>query len=270
VGIIPDPSGPQPAARSRQRLVIAGSDKRGTIFGIYDLSEQIGVSPWYWWADVPVQHRTRSTSGRRTAARRARGQVSRHFLNDEAPALSGWVKEKYGTYNHQFYEKVFELMLRLKANYLWPAMWGNAFNEDDPLNPQIADDVRHCHGHIAPRAHAARPAGMETARYRALGLLQESSNSPEVLGEGIKRNKNYESIITLGMRGDGDLPMAGSGGQHRAAGADCGRSAQDYCRAGQSESGAVPQDWALYKEVQGILRQRNARARRRDPALVRR
>ena len=62
------------------------------------------------------------------------------FLNDEAPALSGWAKEKFGGFNHQFYEKVFELLLRLKANYLWPAMWDNAFNEDDPLNPKLADE----------------------------------------------------------------------------------------------------------------------------------
>ena len=122
-------------------LVIAGSDKRGTIYGIYDLSEQIGVSPWYFWADVPVVHKDAlfvkaGIYGEGEPAVKYRGI----FLNDEAPALSGWVKEKYGTYNHQFYEKVFELILRLKGNYLWPAMWDNAFNEDDPLNPRIADE----------------------------------------------------------------------------------------------------------------------------------
>ena len=128
---------PRPLPGVANGLIIAGSDKRGTIYGIYDLSEQIGVSPWYWWADVPVQHRDalfvkpgRYVQG--PPAVKYRGI----FLNDEAPALSGWVKEKFGNYNHQFYEKVFELLLRLKANYLWPAMWNNAFNEDDPLNPQ--------------------------------------------------------------------------------------------------------------------------------------
>ena len=122
-------------------LVIAGSDKRGTIYGIYDLSEQIGVSPWYWWADVPVRRREAvyvkpGTVVEGPPAVKYRGI----FLNDEAPALSGWVKEKFGTYNHAFYEKVFELLLRLKGNYLWPAMWDNAFNEDDPLNPKLADE----------------------------------------------------------------------------------------------------------------------------------
>ena len=78
-------------------LVIAGSDKRGTIYGIYDLSEQIGVSPWYWWADVPVVHKDAlfvkaGKYGEGEPAVKYRGI----FLNDEAPALSGWVKEKYG------------------------------------------------------------------------------------------------------------------------------------------------------------------------------
>src|ERR1035441_7674892 len=116
-------------------LVIAGSDKRGTIYGIYDLSEEIGVSPWYFWADVPVVHKDALFV---KAGKYSEGEPAVKyrgiFLNDEAPALSGWVKEKYGNFNHRFYEKVFELILRLKGNYLWPAMWGNAFNEDDPLN----------------------------------------------------------------------------------------------------------------------------------------
>jgi hypothetical protein len=122
-------------------LVIAGSDKRGTIYAVYDLSEQIGVSPWYWWADVPVPPRAQLfvRPGRyvqNEPAVKYRGI----FINDEAPALTGWVQEKFGGYNHQFYTKVFELLLRMRANYLWPAMWGSAFGDDDPLNPKLADE----------------------------------------------------------------------------------------------------------------------------------
>ncbi|RMY90177.1 hypothetical protein D0862_10036 [Hortaea werneckii] len=129
-------------------LVIAGSDKRGAIYGIYTLSEQIGVSPWHWWADVLP---------RRQEAVFAPYQTTQHgepsvkyrgiFLNDEAPSLTGWVLEKCGKYNSQFYEKVFELLLRLKANYMWPAMWpgypnpGASFFTDDPLNQRLADEM---------------------------------------------------------------------------------------------------------------------------------
>ncbi len=122
-------------------LIIAGSDKRGTIYGMYDVSAAIGVSPWTWWADVPVHHRPSmyvlpGAHSDGQPAVKYRGI----FLNDEAPALTGWAKEKFGGINHKFYEKVFELILRLKGNYLWPAMWGNAFNDDDKVDPQLADD----------------------------------------------------------------------------------------------------------------------------------
>lgn len=109
------------------QLVIAGSDRRGTVYGIYELSRQIGVSPWYDWADVPIAHHDRLfvnkgvyTDGE--PAVRYRGL----FLNDEAPCLTTWVKNTYGTNygDHRFYSRVFELILRLKGNYLWPAMWG--------------------------------------------------------------------------------------------------------------------------------------------------
>ena len=147
-----------------QALVIAGSDKRGTIYGIYEISEQIGVSPWYWWADVPAQHHDdlfikAGTYVQGPPAVKYRGI----FINDEAPCLGGWAKEKFGGVNSKMYTHMFELILRLRGNYLWPAMWGNAFNEDDPLNPEARRRVRHRHGHLASRADDARPAGMDNA-----------------------------------------------------------------------------------------------------------
>src|SRR5262249_39092180 len=122
---------PNPFPGIESALVIAGSDKRGTIFGIYDLSEQMGVSPWYCWADVPIEHEESlfvkaGVYVQGPPAVKYRGI----FLNDEAPSLTGWVNEKFGGYNSKFYVKVFELLLRLKGNYLWPAMWNSAFNDD--------------------------------------------------------------------------------------------------------------------------------------------
>jgi hypothetical protein len=103
----------------QRALVIAGSDKRGTIYGIYELSEQIGVSPWYWWADVPPAQRKAIYALAGTAVQDAPVvQYRGIFLNDEAPALTGWAKERYGGYNHKFYTKVFELILRLRGIYL--------------------------------------------------------------------------------------------------------------------------------------------------------
>jgi hypothetical protein len=245
---------PKPLPGVEIALIIAGSDKRGTIYGIYDLSEQMGVSPWYWWADVPVAHKDTLfvNAGKYIQgppAVRYRGI----FLNDEAPALAGWAHEKFGNLNHQVYEKVFELLLRLKANYLWPAMWNNAFNEDDPLNPKLADEYGIVMGtsHHEPMLRAQQ----EWKRH-GTGPWNYATNS-DVLRqfwmEGAERNKNYESILTIGMRGDGDLPMVEGGDMAANVNlleqivADQRKIIADHVNPDVS---AVPQLWALYKEVQ--------------------
>lgn len=203
----------------RQALVICGSDKRGTIYGIYDLSEQIGVSPWYWWADVPPEHHDQLFV---KAGKYVQGPPSVKyrgiFLNDEAPDLSGWVHEQYGAvpgkpwisnYGRGFYTNLFELLLRLRANYLWPAMWGNAFNEDDPENPRLADEYGIVMGtsHQEPMLRAQqewdRGPGTKYGRWNWNDINQR----PPLIQfwrDGIRRNKNYESILTLGLRAEND------------------------------------------------------------------
>src|SRR5690606_222387 len=107
-------------------LVVAGSDKRGTIFGMYELSRQIGVSPWHWWADVPPR-KAKSLyvlPGRHVDQPKVKYRGI--FINDEEPALGGWSREKFGGVNSKMYAHMFELILRLKGNYLWPAMWGKS------------------------------------------------------------------------------------------------------------------------------------------------
>jgi Glycosyl hydrolase family 115/Gylcosyl hydrolase family 115 C-terminal domain len=231
-------------------LVIVGSDKRGTIYGIYDLSEQIGVSPWYWWADVPV-HRHDVLYVKAGVHTQGPPKVKYRgiFLNDEAPSLSGWVKSKYGNYNHEFYTKVFELLLRLKGNYLWPAMWNNAFNEDDPLNPKLADEYGIVMGtsHHEPMLRAQQ----EWKRH-GTGPWDYTKNAAvlnEFWTQGIERNKDYESIVTLGMRGDGDMPMSESANVELLE--DIVQHQRGILAANWNKDlTQVPQLWALYKEVQ--------------------
>ncbi len=231
-------------------LVITGSDKRGTIYGIYDLSSQIGVSPWYWWADVPVVHKSdlyvmpgHHTQGE--PAVKYRGI----FINDEAPALSGWVHEKFGNFNHQFYEKVFELILRLKGNYLWPAMWGNAFNDDDTLNPVLANEYGIVMGtsHHEPMMRSQQ----EWKRY-GNGPWNYQTNSDTLnkfWKQGIINMDSHESIVTIGMRGDGDMPMSDTSNIAllEKIVADQRKIIEEVTGKPASET---PQDWALYKEVQ--------------------
>lgn len=241
---------PKPMPGVSSALVIAGSDKRGTIYGIYDLSEQIGVSPWYWWADVPVQHKDALYV---KAGKYVQGPPAVKyrgiFLNDEAPALSGWVHEKFGDYNQKFYTKVFELILRLKGNYLWPAMWGSAFNEDDPDNPRLADE----YGIVMGTSHHEPMLRAQQEWKRHGEGPWDYSKNPDVLQkfwtEGIERNKNYESIITLAMRGDGDMPMS-EGANIELLEKIVADQRKIIAEHVNSDLTKVPQDWALYKEVQ--------------------
>ncbi len=233
-------------------LVIAGSDKRGTIYGMYDLSSAIGVSPWTWWADVPVAHRASLfIDGTRFASGEPAVKYRGIFLNDEAPALAGMVHEKFGDFNHQFYERVFELVLRLKGNYLWPAMWGNAFNDDDKSNPVLADEYGVVMGtsHHEPMLRAQQ----EWKRYGS-GAWDYGLNDSTLRAfwaDGIRHMGTHESIVTIGMRGDGDKPMTTNGESNVSL---LERVVQDQrsiiAKVTGKDASKTPQLWALYKEVQ--------------------
>jgi hypothetical protein len=231
-------------------LVIAGSDKRGTIYGIYEVSEQIGVSPWYWWADVPPKRRQAIYASAPARVNDAPAvQYRGIFLNDEAPALTGWAKQHYGGYNHQFYEKVFELLLRLRGNYLWPAMWDAAFFDDDKLNGVRAEEygvvIGTSHHEPMMRAHK------EWDRY-GKGAWDYGKNET-VLKDfwrgGLRASRGTEKVVTLGMRGDGDEPMS-----EESNVALLERIVKDQreiiAQQINPDMSKVPQVWALYKEVQ--------------------
>jgi Glycosyl hydrolase family 115/Gylcosyl hydrolase family 115 C-terminal domain len=231
-------------------LVIAGSDKRATIYGIYDLSVQIGVSPWNWWADVPIKEQKtlyiipgRYSDGE--PAIKYRGI----FINDEAPAFSGWTREKFGGVNHKVYEKMFELILRLKGNYLWPAMWGNAFNDDDKLDPVLADEYGIVMGtsHHEPMDRAQQ----EWKRY-GTGAWNYETNSTvlkDFWKKGIENMGNKETIVTVGMRGDGDMPMT-EGSNIALLEKIVSDQRSILAETTGKDVTQIPQMWALYKEVQ--------------------
>lgn len=230
-------------------LVIIGSDRRGTAYGVLELSKQLGVSPWYWWADVPVKKKTNLYVDLNSSITDAPKVKYRGiFINDEAPALSNWSREKFGGFNHKFYSKVFELMLRLKANYLWPAMWGNAFYDDDPQNIQVADEygivIGTSHHEPLMRAHD------EWKRY-GKGKWNYDSNAVALQAfwrKGMQRATN-EKIVSIGMRGDGDEPMT-----RETATTLLERIVKDQRDIIATVTGKpateTPQLWALYKEVQ--------------------
>ena len=231
-------------------LIIAGSDKRGTIFGMFELSEKMGVSPWYWWADAPIICRKNiyvkggiHTMGEPKVTYRG------IFLNDEDPALGGWAREKFGGLNHAFYEKVFELILRLKGNFLWPAMWGKSLWDDDPLSAPLADEM----GIVLATSHhePLMRAHVEWDRYGE-GAWNYETNSQELRKfwrEGMERTKGQEKVVTLAMRGDGDEAMSEGTNIELLE-----KIVKDQREIIADVTGKpieeTPQVWALYKEVQ--------------------
>jgi len=247
----------QPIPGVDRALVIAGGNKRGTIYGMFDLSAQIGVSPWHWWADVPVE---RKETLYVDAGRHVQGPPAVKyrgiFLNDEGWALTPWVKEKFGDYNSKFYAKVFELLLRLKGNYLWPAMWNNAFNEDDPENPRLAEELGIVMGttHQEPMLRAQKEWDRRYSStlghwnyYKHAEILQDFWR------EGIRRNKDYESLLTIGLRGANDSPMIPGGTVEQSM-----ELLEKIVKVQRQliaeelnvDPSKVPQLWCPYKEVQ--------------------
>ncbi|WP_266183115.1 glycosyl hydrolase 115 family protein [Dyella humicola] len=242
-------------------LVIVGADRRGAVYGTYDISEKIGVSPWYWFADVPVRQQANVflTAGSRRDQPRVKYRG--FFINDEDPSFTGWAKKHFGGINHQMYAHVFELELRLKGNFLWPAMWApKAFNDDDPQNMMLADAM----GIVMGTSHheAMMRAQDEWHRHTDQGITggpwnyaTNGANLRTFWRGGIERmmskgdGQSYESVVTVGMRGDGDEPMTeGTATQLlQTIVADQRKIIADVTGKPAEQT---PQAWALYKEVQ--------------------
>ncbi|MGD9634962.1 MAG: glycosyl hydrolase 115 family protein, partial [Pirellulales bacterium] len=240
----------RPVEGADRALVIVGSDKRGTIYGMYDLAAQIGVSPWHWWADVPVKKQpTLSVLPGRHVQPSPKVKYRGIFINDEAPALAGWMQDKFGGHNHKFYDHVYQLILRLKGNYLWPAMWGRSLYDDDPESPRLADEygivIGTSHHEPMMRAH------VEWERY-GKGPWNYDANEAklrEFWTAGVRRMGANESVVTVGMRGDGDEPMSETANialLERIVADQRGIIAEVTGK----DPAQVPQMWALYKEVQ--------------------
>jgi len=249
----------RPLPNVEAALVIIGSDKRGTIFGIHTLAEQCGQSPLWWWNDVPAtQHKELYALPKITIHGEPSVKYRGLFINDEAPALMTWWNKTKGTVNTplntEFYVHVYDLMLRLKANYLWPAMWaswapqsGRTFFLDDPQNHQLAHDYGIVIGtsHHEPMQRLTNEWAL--AKAGPWDWEKNKENITEFMDEGIKRSVGKESIYTLGIRGEYDGPMDAK--DPSAILRDVFEVQNSIIKKHVGEGEGVVKMWAAYKEV---------------------
>lgn len=197
---------------SGNSFCIIGSDRRGTVFGIYDLCEQIGVSPWYFWADVPVRKKESVVfSSNYSKADWPDVPYRGIFLNDEEE-LEAWSRlhTKDDTIGPETYKHIFELLLRLKANYIWPAMHVNYFN-GNPENGRLADEMgivvgtSHCDMLLRSNQNEWDPwlqeKGYRDIKYDYSIAGENRRIIEEYWAESVEANRDYEVCYTVGMRG---------------------------------------------------------------------
>lgn len=200
-------------------LVIAGSDKRGTIYGLFHLSEMLGVSPFVDWCGLmpPKQEKIELREDMACISKEPSVRYRGFFINDEWPAFGNWCNHNFGGFNAKAYDHVFELLLRLKGNYLWPAMWSARFADDGPdlLNAELADE----YGIIMGMSHH-EPCLRQGEEYKYLrgknsvygdawNFRTNREGITKFWEDGLKRSGKFENVIAVGMRGEADTAIMG-------------------------------------------------------------
>jgi hypothetical protein len=208
----------RPLAGVAQALVVAGSDRRGTAFALFALSRRMGVSPWIWWADVPVTpHQNVSIAARNVISGEPSVRYRGIFLNDEDWGLRPWAAKKMdpdlGNIGPHTYERIFELILRLRADSLWPAMHPGTlpFNAV-PENARLADRW----GIVMGSSHSEALLRNNVGEWNETtdGPWNYQLNQPAIDRYWEKRvaeNGHFENFYTVGMRGVHDTGLEATG-----------------------------------------------------------
>jgi hypothetical protein len=206
---------PNPLPGVEAGLVIVGSDRRGTIYGLFEVSENMGVSPWYWFADVPPQKQTAMVV-KNGVYRKGPPSVKYRgiFINDEMWSIRPWAQHTYAPEEGQglgpkTYRRIFELLLRLRGNYVWPAMHRGTrpFNYYDD-NKVVADDYAIVMGssHIEPMLRNNIGGAEWDQEYpgEPWDYVANRDNICKYWEDRVKANGMYENVYTIGKRGQDD------------------------------------------------------------------
>jgi hypothetical protein len=248
-------------------LVIAGSDKRGTVYGLFRLSDAMGVSPLINWSDCKPEPRQRVvlTEKDSMVSKEPSVRFRGFFINDEWPALGTWATKRFGGLNAKMYDCVFELLLRLKGNYLWPAMWASVFSDDGPglANAELADEygvvmgMSHHEPCLRHGEEYKRLRGKDSKYGDAWNFRTNREGITKFWEDGLARSGAFENVITVGMRGEADSAILGK----KATMADNVELLRDVLKTQnrlidakvKPLRGDAPKMLALYKEVEAYF-----------------
>ncbi|MCL2765249.1 MAG: glycosyl hydrolase 115 family protein [Treponema sp.] len=245
-------------------LLICGSDKRGTIYGMFALSEYIGVSPLHFWGDVEPDknENIEITDKIETISKEPSVKYRGLFINDEWPCFGSWTFLHFGGFTAEMYDHVFELLLRLKGNYLWPAMWSSSFALDGPgkRSEELADIYGIVVGasHHEPCLRASeewdRVRGVKSVYGNDWNYEKNKNGLLKYWEDGLRRSGKYEKIIIIGMRGERDSSMLdynSSLKENIDILKDIIKNQRDLIRKNVNpDIDSVPQMLAFYKEVE--------------------
>lgn len=245
-------------------LIIVGSDKRGLVYGLFKISEMLNVSPFVDWLDIKPSHMDSYVfdSELLIISKEPSVKFRGFFINDEWPAFGNFCNKNYGGFNAKVYEHVFELLLRLKGNYLWPAMWSAIFPNDGPgqANAELADELGVIMGasHHEPCCRQGEEykylRGKDSIYGDAWNFITNREGITKFWEDGLKRSGKFENVITVGMRGEADTAILG----HAATLKDNIDLLRDVLNTQNSlirkyvneDLDSVPRMLALYKEVE--------------------
>lgn len=250
-----------------EMLVIYGSDKRGTIYGMFGLSEYMGVSPLVFWGDAEPEKKAQMVVGKdiEVVSKEPSVRYRGFFINDEWPCFGNWTMEHFGGFNAKAYEHVFEFLLRMKGNYLWPAMWSASFPIDGPdgLNEELADiyGVVMGYSHHEPCLRASeewdKVRGPETKYGNEWNFYTNEEGLLNYWEDALKRSGKFDNLITIGMRGERDTSMLGENAtveENVNLLKDIIRKQRKLIKENVNEDiSKVPQLLALYKEVEAYF-----------------
>ena len=250
-----------------EKLVIAGTETIATLFGIYYISKKIGVSPWVYWADVKParQQEIVFDESIHFVSKQPSVKFRGFFMNDEWPSLGNFVMNTFGDFNEFFYEKVFDLLLRLNGNYFWPAMWSASLpldGSEDPLaiiKLATALGITIGQSHHEPLMRASEEWDKVKTDQNNVGYGKDWNYYTNGEGlyryweDGVERDKEFKHMITIGMRGERDTMMLGSDSTIQENVELLRRIITDQKKIIR-EKGCdhMPKMLALYKEVEGF------------------